>query len=508
MLGNLLGRVVPEAFPGIHLPSTEPWPRKLLGLVDLNLPSNKALIDYVLGATSMDAAIEGQPKAPLETSLKPAQDYFLSKQEAMQETTGMDYPYFGSEPRSFVEMLTVMLKTNAFFASALRYRRGSFELVAYDPAEMQPNLYLKMCRTLRGTGHRVNFFFVAKNNDLKFKSFEYFDDIVGAKVKTDDAEKFASSALYNLLFYASGIHGTMHNLHYLMTSALDVSSVDFRDLQTMAEYYDDNVAVKYAEVALVLIADAPSTGESMDDLTIITGLGGFGSSQRVRPHLEDLLHGWGRCKDVGTFLDRTFSFSRKDAEKAGILTEFFKHIDLIPSFSSDVRTAFQSIDAEKLDRAETKLTTYLKNCGTFDGTECGKNLTSWLDIMAVTGIIHGGTLSFTRLATFGDILQWRNYHATHWDAGDLNIVKTGLGTVLGIDPDRHVMTSAVKKTIDPRLATVLDQYDDMATKLKRDYQTHITTHLDPTVFQRFAFILSDYCTDNFDGKQLTLATYI
>ena len=502
-MGNLLGRVLPEAFRDVHLPESEPWPRKLAGVLDLNLPSNSDIISYVLRSGPMDKIV-GTPKAP--GSLDVAQAFYLTEQAEMQKTTsqvvGGEYNYFGSkDARSMTKTLGILCKTNSFMAMALTFRRGYFELKAFDPADETPSLYLKMMRTLQGSGHRVNIVF---NSDFSIRSSECFDDGHGKLVKTDDVERAASSAIFNLIFWASSVHGTMHVLHYLLTSALDVASTSFKELQGIAEIYDDNIAVKYLEVALVLIAD-PVTGKGEDDPAIITGRDGFGSSQAARPILEELLKAWGNSTNTKDLLKLMYpGFSRPEAEKVGLLTEFYKHVDLVEdNYAHELTEAIREISPEKLDDTEAKLKKYLSNCGTFDGSNVA-NLKSWLEIMAVTGIIHGSTLSYTRLLAMPEVLRWRNIHDENWDKHDVGLLKTALGTIVGIDPGRHVMTSF--KNAPDSITGLLDKYDQQTTALKETYQKSLLE--DKTLFRDYGYLLTDYCTDNFDGKQLTLTTYI
>ena len=56
-------------------------------------------------------------------------------------------------------------------------------------------------------------------------------------------------------------------------------------------------------------------------------------------------------------------------------------------------------------KVEKELTTLLKQCG------FQSNITSlkeWLELMTVTGIVHGCTLPYTRFVSVADVLKWRN----------------------------------------------------------------------------------------------------
>ena len=128
--------------------------------------------------------------------------------------------------------------------------------------------------------------------------------------------------------------------------------------------------------------------------------------------------------------------------------------------------------------------------------------------MAVTGIVHGSTLSYTRLFADVDFLRWRNIQSSTWEAPDVALHLKVLGTICGMDEHRHVMfssTDIVGEKYAPKLQDVLDSYDKKATELKEAYKDKIMKDPD---FNDYGWILSDFCPDGFDGKQLTVATYI
>lgn len=78
-----------------------------------------------------------------------------------------------------------------------------------------------------------------------------------------------------------------------------------------------------------------------------------------------------------------------------------------------------------------------------------------------------------------------------------------------MDDHRHVFTSSTDtpgETYAAELQAVLDKYDGMTSELKEAYKSKIMQ--DTKEFQDYGWILSDYAPDGFDGKQLTIATYI
>jgi hypothetical protein len=118
-------------------------------------------------------------------------------------------------------------------------------------------------------------------------------------------------------------------------------------------------------------------------------------------------------------------------------------------------------------------------------------------------------------------MKWRDIQSDVWETPDLIIVNTGLVTISGMQEGRHVFNPIVdqyalmEETFEPfdngteyneKLKAVLEKYDSMSTELKEAYKTKIME--DPEMFNNFGWILSDFCPDGFDGKQLTITTYI
>ena len=95
--------------------------------------------------------------------------------------------------------------------------------------------------------------------------------------------------------------------------------------------------------------------------------------------------------------------------------------------------------------------------------------------------------------------------------GDVFSAAIGLSTVMGVQEGKHVCgskttASGIEEDITGgSLQKVLRTYDRQSDKLKKVYERKIQDHPN---FNDVGFILTDYCTDFYDGKQLTIATYI
>ena len=218
-----------------------------------------------------------------------------------------------------------------------------------------------------------------------------------------------------------------------------------------------------------------------------------------------MLNKWGQCTSADEWLDVMMdpNITPEDMKKAGILTAFKKHSDLIPGFAADVKSAFRTINQDLTTIAELRLKGYLNRCGKFASNI--DTLESWIEIMCITGDVHGGTLGMTRLGAMSDVMRWRNIKDDKWEASDLDMITSVLGTMTGSEGGRYVMNGKSDDPYDPVLQNVLNEYDSKVTALKEEYQKEITSDPD---FNDFGWILSVYATDGFDGKTLTTATYI
>uniref|UniRef100_A0A0G4HYY4 Lipoxygenase domain-containing protein n=1 Tax=Chromera velia CCMP2878 TaxID=1169474 RepID=A0A0G4HYY4_9ALVE len=513
---TILKQTLPEVIKGVHLPLEESLPRKILRIVDWNPATLWEVGGYLFGSGVISDELLHPPREKKEGSLDDAVEYFKEK-VSLGDELPEDYKCFGND--DFPRQLLLLLKNNPFFASALTYNDG-WELKSYDKNESSPSLYLRLMRTLTGVGHRVNVKFTDGLEAIK--SIQICDDLEGKIVMevegdTRDPKEiakikyYASSALYNLIFYSSCIHAMIHVLHYLFTAAMAMSTRGFRDMNRWAEVFDDHVTIKYIQVGQLLIRDPPSDGSM--DTAFLTGADGFGSSQEVRPILGALLEKWGKCASADEFLDCMLHKSIRRGNEHGILREFWKHAALIPDFASQFVKALQEVDSEKFQESEKKLKSYLRRCGDFkkdiDEQTDKFSVAAWIELMCLTGIIHGTTLSYSRLVAIPGVLRWRNIQSTKWDRADVNLLSGGLGTIVGMEPKRFVMTSELKdlKKLGDKspLLRVLTQCNDKVTELKKAYQKEVENSPD---FLQNGFTLTDYCEDGFDGKQLTMASYI
>ena len=107
-------------------------------------------------------------------------------------------------------------------------------------------------------------------------------------------------------------------------------------------------------------------------------------------------------------------------------------------------------------------------------------------------------------------MRWRNIDSKEWQKEDESLIKNELATIVGMVKGRHVMASKkqfpfVFDICSGKLQKVLNTYNERTKKYKKAYTAQLKNRPD---FTTLGYIYSDWAKDGFDGKQLTVTTYI
>lgn len=196
-------------------------------------------------------------------------------------------------------------------------------------------------------------------------------------------------------------------------------------------------------------------------------------------------------------------------ESSKILTEFLKHVDNVEPFATELTEAMRAANPDNFDKAEKDLTEFMSECG--EGVSSIDSISSWVQLMSCTGLVHGSTLSTTRLGLMPEFLMWNKFDEDKFTETDIAVISGVTATMGGMAPGRHVFTSETEvgkewktENVSSNVMDVLKKYNEKADKLKTKYQEEIEQRED---FREFGWILTDHCPDGFDGKQHTITTY-
>jgi len=470
------------AYPGLKLPYNE-------GATEENSqPEVQALVNqfgYAVFAAGPSAVwptilAGGKLKSDL-SSLDPVKKLLKDTVPGLNDMPET-YKTFGGD--DYAAQLCVILETNPFYAASLTPRAGGgFKLINYDPVGEDATYSTRVMRTIGRNGPQVNVKFSVKpEGGLAIDGFDIFEKGVKVEQSAEHDNYWASVVLYDLFFVAQTMHASIHIFHYVLTNALRYASKDYRRLNNWADEYNGNVNYKYDQVSNLLV--------NLKGDGILTSSKGLGGSAQTLDIMVGNIAAWGHCSTGTEFHDVWFQSPRKDLEAAGLLTEYFKHTDLGAGCAVSATAALEKTrgrsgnqvvdDLDKLDDTNEKLATFISKSGAWPAEENGiKTVRSLLDMMMITGIIHGGTLSMTRLPCKPEILRWRNIDEPKWTPDDLKTSLAACGTIVGAQKNKHACgnkKSAPQDDDGPfdditggSLQKVLDDYDHDVGELKKVY---------------------------------------
>merc|ERR1712045_381788 len=225
--------------------------------------------------------------------------------------------------------------------------------------------------------------------------------------------------------------------------------------------------------------------------------------------LKEMLSLWGTCSGSQDFVEK-FLFAPAFGEQGKALAsadvwvpQFRAQSDLVPAFAADVAGHMQADADYGLAELDAAIGDFFADCG--PGVFAMTSLKQWLELMSVTGLLHGCTLSLTRI-TFTEANLWQMApDSDEFTPYIIEQLSTAFGTLVGLDEDREVFTAEGLEA-DPQLKSVVQRHLKLSEDLKVAYRNSLD--MAGPEFKAWGWILTDYFPDLFDAKQLTITTYV
>jgi hypothetical protein len=270
-------------------------------------------------------------------------------------------------------------------------------------------------------------------------------------------------------------------------------------LSSWAKPYMYQIYFKYMQVEALILS---KTG-------FITGSAPFSSGfnaidrDTILEILKSMLMEWGSYKTADQYIKKFLlsGISSKTLSNAGIATALLKQVDLIQPYASALEKEF------KKDPNYKTITSNLKKYFKLTGDDVCEieSMKAWVEIMSVTGMVHGSTHSMTRLSLTPSLVACNSLDSDVFTARDAYLFRVLSVTILGTDEDFSVFSSSLPASYPSGISRVLHAYDQKTAALKELHQIEITE--DSDVYNNYGWILSDHGPNFVDGKQLTLVTY-
>ena len=283
-----------------------------------------------------------------------------------------------------------------------------------------------------------------------------------------------------------------------MSTAMDYATNNTA-LNSWARPYMYQIYFKYMQVETIILSkNGFITGSA-------PASSGFNAVNRTKilEIIKAMLCEWGTFKTADQFVKKFLlaNISPKALCGSGIATALLRQVELIGPYANAMEKEFKKDPNYKT--IQSNLKSYLLQTGT--GVSSISNMRSWLELMSVTGIVHGSTYSMTRLSLTPSLVSINSPDSTTFTARDALLVRVLSVTILGTDEDFYVFSDSLPASYPYGISKVLLSYDKKTTYLKEIHQKEITR--DPAVYKNFGWILSDHGPNFMDGKQLTLITY-
>ena len=297
-------------FDDVHLPKSVSYKERLNSFLDMQSTSVVEQEGFILAKLLPDQAIEsleddlsldnysalvGTPRPTKETMTKPRAKAFLQVYTEVIDRlieTGIDkydvmpcegYLYFGN--KDFTKILPELCKCNPFFATALTVSGDNdeyLELNSQDDSRYATVVQAMMDKKIKCKNINVRF----NSDDMSINEITNYDSGRPVIVSKEDWNYYAIGACYSVYYHGQCVHALIHVLHHLMTAGINLSTAHDESLHAWAKLYDDNITLKYIEVALLLY---PSNLPVEDKDKVLTGERGFGGTKGIMGEMRKLL---------------------------------------------------------------------------------------------------------------------------------------------------------------------------------------------------------------------------
>jgi hypothetical protein len=228
--------------------------------------------------------------------------------------------------------------------------------------------------------------------------------------------------------------------------------------------------------------------------------------------LSQVIAKWASFSTAQDWVDK-FALAGLDvatANRLGMLKAFKDQVALLGPYAHDVVSYMEAHKEYDLPAVQKRLTQFFTQCGQQkNGMNTFKvpDLTSWLQLQAVTSIFHGQTFSFTRFMGTKSALTAISPQ-DEFTVFDSYYYRATSPTIIGAQKDRFVFGDSplrITGVTDEGLLAVVAGYTKRTTDLKH---AELEKWEASGLIEKQGWIVSDFFPEGWDGRQLTINSYI
>jgi hypothetical protein len=388
-----------------------------------------------------------------------------------------------------VQNLEHFLRSNPFLTTSLIPDGSGYKISSTDAS----NRFSTVLKSLDPAVERVNAKFDSKMCLTKI----WYEGTSESKSEKNavDINAAAAKLLWNLVYAAEIIHISLHIFHYLMTVGLVYGTIDNKALLAWAKthVYNLDVALDGVDSALLnakkgAFIVAPVQSDRPQTLQI------------VRKYLSE----WGKSKTSADFTKWLFAPSLlTKLRKDGHVVEFLRHESFIKDYSSALSRSLKENDVPAYDNAEERMKSFLSAVGssTTERLNSVSSIQQWIEVMAVSGLLHGATGSWTRLTFTSDYYRYANKNPVY---GEAESTFAGLAALTNVLPQKDLYVFKDRGIYSRSIRETIAGFDKKTTDAKA---AHLERSKLQPYFNEYGWIYSDYFPDNFDGRSAAITYY-
>lgn len=320
----------------------------------------------------------------------------------------------------------------------------------------------------------------------------------GGQVYQPDHPKFDVKLrifITTLMYFFQIIHATLHVYAYIMLGAATQATTG-TNVDSFMNQYEEKILTKYLEVTKLLITkpNAKSPGLVVGGFWPADYNKAMVATRKIFDHIAS-------AKNAQEWLDKIFFAGNDDLKhNMHLLPQCRPYVGLTQSLAHKTVKQIPLNDREYVD---VHLRKYLANTG-------GKNYGSlfaldsfqeWVECQTMMGILHGNTLSISRL-----IFTPYNRYDGDWESNTFSATahtwSVVAGTLLGLEDDHAINeTRPVKDTMFETMMGTME-------RTTADLQHKFWNTLEPEDRHFLGWIYSVWGPNMLGNTQLTCTTYV
>jgi len=386
-----------------------------------------------------------------------------------------------------IETLQHFLRSNSFYSTCLIPDGSGYKISSSDKS----NRFSKYLAAMDPALDRVDAKF---DSQLRLIEIRYAGEKVA--LTGDEVNIAAAKLTWNLSYVAEIFHVALHVFHYMMSVGLLYATLEDKMLQSWAKIYPYNLDSSVDGVANILVPVkdgllivAPSKTDRDEMLTL----------------MRSALVEWGNLKSSEDFKKWLFSPALlTKLQKDGHMTEFFRQEGFVKNYAAELSGALKDLNAEAFTNAEDRLKYFLSSVGT-SKTQPSLNKVStiktWIEVMAVTGLYHGQTASWSRLSFSNSFYRYINANPKY-DKLDAQFAGLAALTMNIALKDQYIFKN--KNQGPSTVIEVISKYDKLSCDAKKAFLEKTKKE---EYFNDYGWIYADLFPDHFDGRSTGITYY-